>query len=319
MLLRLKKAEVLVKDISKTRNIKEELQLIRSMTGFGRSKYENELREYIVEIKAVNNRYNDVNIKMSRSISYLEEKVKKVITNTISRGKLDVYVGFVNNSDTGKEIKLNVDLAKRYIDELKKLSSETGIIDDINVMEVSKLPDVFSIRTEDEEAEEIIWEELLICLTEGLDNLVKMRETEGEKIKTDMKERLNDISKKITEISKLSSGLVNEYIVKLEKRVNEILKNNPVDESRLAQEIVMYSDKSSVQEELTRLKSHISQFLNLLEEDIAIGKKLDFLVQEINREINTIGSKANNLEITNLVVDIKTEIENIREQIQNIE
>lgn len=293
--------------------------MIRSMTGFGRSKYENDSREYIVEIKSVNNRYNDVNIKMSRAISYLEEKAKKVITNSIVRGKLDVYIGFLNNSDTGKEIKLNVDLAKRYIDELKRLADETKIVNDINVMEVSKLPDVFMIRTEEDGAEEIIWEELSKCLSECLGNLTKMREIEGEKIKKDLEERLATVSSKVTKVSELSSGLVNEYIVKLEKRINELVKNTPVDESRLAQEIVIYSDKSSVEEELTRLKSHISQFLNLLNEDVAIGKKLDFLIQEMNRETNTIGSKANNLEITNLVVDMKTELENIREQIQNIE
>ena len=293
--------------------------MIRSMTGFGRSKYEKNSREYIVEIKAVNNRYNDVNIKMSRAISYLEEKAKQVITNTISRGKLDVYIGFTNNSELGREIKLNVDLAKRYIDELKRLSDETGVVDNIDVMEISRLPDVFCIKTEDQEAEEIIWGEVSNCLKDALTNLIKMRETEGEKIKKDIEERLTGISEKVNKISILSSGLVDEYIVKLEKRINEILKNNPVDETRLAQEIVMYSDKCSIEEELTRLNSHISQFTNLLGESIAIGKKLDFLIQEMNREVNTIGSKSNNLEITNLVVDIKTEMENIREQIQNIE
>jgi len=293
--------------------------MIRSMTGFGRSKYEKDLREYIVEIKAVNNRYNDVNIKMSRAISYLEEKAKQTITNAVSRGKLDVYIGFVNNSDLGREIKLNVDLAKRYVGELKKLSKEAEIIDNIDVMEISKLPDVFSIRTEDEQAEEVIWSEVSACLEEALKNLIKMREIEGEKIEKDVTERLFSISEKVVKVSELSAGLVDEYIVKLEKRINDILKNNTVDEARLAQEVVMYSDKCSIEEELTRLNSHISQFLNLLKEDVAIGKKLDFLIQEMNREVNTIGSKANNLEITNLVVDIKTEMENIREQIQNIE
>ena len=291
--------------------------MIRSMTGFGRSKYEENLREYTVEIKSVNNRYSDINIKMSRAISYLEDKVKKVITNSTTRGKIEVYVGFVNNSERGKKVVLNEELAKLYINELKKISKE-NILDDISIMEISRLPDVLSIRTEEDD-EEKIWQEIEVCLKKAIENFVQMRETEGSKIREDLENRIKNISIKIEEISIISSGLVKEYIVKLEKRINEMLTNSVIDEARLAQEIVIYSDKSSVEEEITRLKSHISQFLNMLNENNAIGKKLDFLVQEMNRETNTIGSKANSIEITNLVIEVKTEIENIREQIQNIE
>ena len=255
---------------------------------------------------------------MPRSISYLEDKVKKVLTNSISRGKVDVFITFINNSEKGKDIKINTEIAEKYVQELRKLAEKTNINSEINVMEISKLPEVLNLRVEEDD-EELIWKELNICLNSAIENFIQMRETEGSKIKEDLEKRINIISEKIKKISDISSGLVEEYIVKLEKRINEILKNSVVDETRLAQEIVIYSDKCSVEEELTRLNSHISQFLKLINETKPIGKKIDFLIQEMNRETNTIGSKANNLEITNLVVDIKTELEDIREQVQNIE
>ena len=292
--------------------------MLRSMTGFGRSKYENEGREYLVEIKSVNNRYSDINIKMSREISFLEEKVKKTIANSISRGKIDVFISFTNNSEKGKNIKINTELAKKYIEQLRKFQKETNVIDNISIIDISKMPEVLKLKVEDED-EELLWKELSACLNNALDNFIKMRETEGEKIKEDLEKRANTVLEKVRLISNISAGLVEEYIVKLEKRINELLKTTVVDETRLAQEIVIYSDKCSVEEELTRINSHISQFFKLMEEKNPVGKKIDFLIQEMNRETNTIGSKANNLEITNLVVEIKTEIENIREQIQNIE
>lgn len=292
--------------------------MIKSMTGFGRSTYENEGREYIVEIKSVNNRFTDINIKMPRNLNYLEEKIRKQILSNISRGKVEVSIQLNNNSDLGKKIKLNTDIAKKYIEELKKLSEETNIIDNINIMDVAKFPDVLNIRI-DEEAEEVIEKELFTALDSAIDSFLDMRQKEGSKIKVDLENRIEVIKQKIEQISSISAGLVDEYVVKLETRIKELLKTDVVDQTRLAQEVVIYSDKCSVEEEITRLKSHISQFLNLLNENIAIGKKLDFLIQEMNRETNTIGSKANNLEITNFVVDIKTELENIREQIQNIE
>ena len=288
------------------------------MTGFGRSTYENEGREYIIEIKSVNNRFTDINIKMPRNLNYLEEKIRKQILSNISRGKVEVSIQLNNNSDLGKKINLNTDIAKKYVEELKKLSEETNIIDNINIMDVARFPDVLNIRI-DEEAEEVIEKELFTALDSAIDSFLDMRQKEGSKIKVDLENRIEVIKQKIEQISSISAGLVDEYVVKLETRIKELLKTDVVDQTRLAQEVVIYSDKCSVEEEITRLKSHISQFLNLLNENIAIGKKLDFLIQEMNRETNTIGSKANNLEITNFVVDIKTELENIREQIQNIE
>ena len=292
--------------------------MIKSMTGFGRSIYENEGREYIIEIKSVNNRYNDISIKMPRSLNYLEERIKKEILNSVSRGKIDLYITFNNNSDLGKDIKINTDIAKKYINELKKLSTQTNIIDNINIIDISKFPDVLNIKV-DETAEEVIEGELLTALSKAIDSFVDMRTREGIKISKDLETRIKVISGKVEQISQVSTGLVEEYIVKLETRIKELLKTDVVDQTRLAQEVVIYSDKCSVEEEITRLRSHISQFLNLIKEEKPVGKKLDFLIQEMNRETNTIGSKANNLEITNLVVDVKTELENIREQVQNIE
>lgn len=291
---------------------------MKSMTGFGRSKYEIDGREYLVEIKSVNNRYSDINIKMPRNISFLEEKVKKTLANSISRGKVDVFINFTNYSEKGKKIKINTELAKKYIEELRNLQKETNIIDNIGIIDISKMPEVLNLKTEDDD-EELLWQELSECLNSAITGFLLMRENEGIKIKEDLEKRIETIKVKIEQINEISTGLVEEYIVKLEKRVNELLKTSVIDEARLAQEIVIYSDKCSVEEELTRLRSHINQFLNLLQEEKPIGKKLDFLIQEMNRETNTIGSKANSLEITNLVVDIKTEIENIREQVQNIE
>lgn len=291
---------------------------MKSMTGFGRYKLEKSNRQYQIEIKSVNNRYSDINIKLPRIMIYLEDKIKKEILKTISRGKIDVFINFSNNSHIGKTIKINTQLAKMYIKELKQLANETNIEDNINIIEISKFPDVFNLNIAEEE-ERVIENEVMICLKKAVNSFIKMRETEGNKIKQDLLKRIKKIVKKIDEIKLTSAGLVEEYIVKLETRIQEMLKNTTIDKSRIAQEVVIYSDKCSIEEEITRLNSHIFQLTNLLNEENPIGKKLDFLVQEINREINTIGSKANNLNTTNLVVDIKTETENIREQIQNIE
>ena len=215
--------------------------MIKSMTGFGRSVYDNEGREYLIEIKSVNNRFSDINIKMPRSLNYLEEKIKKEILNAVSRGKIDVYITFNNNSDLGKSIKINTEIAKKYIDELKKLSKETEIIDNINIMDISKFPDVLNIRVE-ETAEEIIEKELLIALNNSIKSFIDMRQNEGSKIKQDLEKRIEVISEKIKEISNISTGLVEEFLVKLETRLKELLKSDVVDQTRLAQEVVIYSD-----------------------------------------------------------------------------
>ena len=290
--------------------------MIRSMTGYGRGKYEIEGREYTVEIKSVNNRYCDISVKLPRSISYLEEKIKKEVTNSVSRGKIDVFITFYNNSTKGKNIKFNRELAGIYISELKELAKEQEVNCDIQVTEITKFPDVLTI--ENDEDEELIWSELKLPLEEAVKSFVNMKETEGKKIFEDLTARVDDIQNKINIISENSTRLIKEYIVKLENRIKELLDTEKIDENRLAMETVIYADKSSVEEEITRLNSHICQFKELIKQNV-VGKKLDFLIQEMNRETNTIGSKSSSIEITNLVVEMKTQIEDIREQIQNIE
>lgn len=293
--------------------------MIRSMTGYGKGFLNAENREYQVEIKSVNHRYLDINIKMPRTLSYLEEDIKKEISKKIKRGKVDVFITFENNSQEGKNVKINKELAKVYINQLKELANEEEILDNIEVIDIAKFPDILTIKID--ENDEKIKGEIIQATKEATEKIVEMKNVEGEKIAQDLLARIEKIENKIEEISKKSTGLIEEYVVKLEKRIKEILKSEEVDKSRLAQEVVIYADKCSVEEEITRLKSHIYQFKNLLSDNKneTIGKKLDFIIQEMNRETNTIGSKANNLEITNGVIDVKTELEDIREQVQNIE
>lgn len=291
--------------------------MIKSMTGFGRGKYENEGRNYTVDIKSVNHKYTDISVRLPRFLNSEEDKIRKRISSAISRGKVDVLVTFENYSSKGTNIRINKDLAKDYIRELKELAEETDLKFNVDVIDISKFPEILKI--EDEQDEELIGKELMIAVDDALNKFISMREVEGARLIEDIESRIYLIQNKVNEITAYSSTLVTEYMEKLKQRVNELLEPSTVDENRLMQEIVIFSDKSSIEEELTRLKSHISQFLELIKQSSPIGKKIDFLIQEINREVNTIGSKANCLEITNRVIEIKTEVENIREQIQNIE
>ena len=291
--------------------------MIKSMTGYGKSNMSKNLREYQVEIKSVNHRYLDVSIKMPRSLSYLEEEIKKAVSAKLTRGKVDVFITFNNNSLEGRDIKINTEIARMYIKELRDLAESEGIVADIPVTEISKLPDVLTIQNNQDD--ETIKNEILEVTNKAIENLVEMRKVEGEKIAQDLLERIQDIEGKVRKISSLSTGLIEDYVVKLNTRIKELLQDQEIDEVRLAQEVVIYADKCSIEEEVTRLNSHIYQFGELLHSNEAVGKKLDFMIQEMNRETNTIGSKANNLEITNEVINMKTQLENIREQVQNIE
>ena len=291
---------------------------MKSMTGFGRSKLEENSREYIVEIKSVNHKYSDISIKMPRSISCFEENVKKIVSKNISRGKVDVFITFNNYSDEGKDVVINKELAKNYINQLRELAMQTGINQDIKITEITKMPDVLQLKIQDDESD-VIGKELEKCVMQAVENFVNMREVEGERIKQDLSSRIDIVENLVNTVFSLTTGLIEDYVVKLRERIKEILGTDVVDEARLAQEIVIYADKCSIEEELTRLHSHIMQFRNMLESKDSIGKKLDFLVQEMNRETNTIASKSVKLEITNLAIDIKTAMEDIREQIQNIE
>lgn len=291
---------------------------MKSMTGFGRSKISVNQREYELEIKSVNHRYCDISVKLPKNISYLEEKIKKEILEVVSRGKIDVFVNFYDYGIEQKKLVINKELATAYINQLKELAKETDIGIDIQAADICKLPDVTVIQTS-EEGEKKIEEEVTDCLKEAIKSLDNMKIAEGSRIKLDLKQRLDKIEAMVLEISSHSTGLIEEYVVKLKERINKLNMTDVIDDTRIAQETVIYSDKCSIDEELIRLKSHIGQFNSLLEEKIPVGKKLDFIIQEMNRETNTIGSKSVKLEITNLVIEIKTELENIREQIQNIE
>lgn len=293
--------------------------MIRSMTGFGRGSYANTEREYTVEIKAVNHRYADINIRLPYVLSFLEEKIKKKVLENVERGKIDISITFVNNSNLGKKITINQSLAKAYIEELKKIEEENNITNDITVMKIARLPDVLNITQDDNS--DILWEELSNALEEAIANLLEAKEAEGKKLAEDMINRLELINENILNISQYSTGLIDQYVVKLKDRIKEMLQTDIVDEARISQEVVLYADKTSIEEEITRLKSHIVQFKELLQSESIkkAGKRLDFIIQEMNREVNTIGSKSNCLEITNLVIELKTELEDVREQVQNIE
>lgn len=291
--------------------------MIKSMTGFGKYSASFENREYQIEIKSVNHRYLDISIKLPRQLSYLEEIIKKVVNSKLKRGKIDIVFTFENFSEEGRNVRINKDLAKLYIKELRELANEEGISSNIEVTDIAKFPDILNIKTDQDD--DTIKKEAIDVLEKALDQLIEMRSIEGSKIAEDLLKRIEVIEDKVIKISEKSTGLIQEYVVKLEGRIKEILQTDEIDKSRIAQEVVIYADKCSIEEEVTRLKSHVLQFKNLLQVDDAVGKKLDFLVQEMNRETNTIGSKSSCLEITNSVIDIKTELENIREQIQNIE
>ena len=291
--------------------------MIKSMTGYGKSSLSINLREYQVEIKTVNHKYIDTNIRIPRIISYLEDDVRKLIISKLKRGKVDVLITFENFNKDDSEIKINKELAKMYIDSFKDLAQEENLSTNIDVTEITKLPDVVIVKSNIDE--EQIKTELLQVVENAVNNLIEMRQYEGNRISGEILDKISQIEEKNEEIFSLSTGLIHEYVVKLEARIKELLKTEELDKSRLMQEVVIYADKCSVEEEVTRLRSHISQLRELINSEEPTGKKMDFVIQEMNRETNTIGSKANNLEITNRVVDIKTILEDIREQVQNIE
>lgn len=291
--------------------------MIKSMTGYGRGTYENDGRLYTVEIKTINHRYNDVTVKLPRYLSFLEDDVRKYISKTINRGKVEVYISLENMSDKGRNIKIDKVLAGTYINELRNLSEEYGIPNDITIMSLARMSDI--VVVENDSQEELYWLELQEAIKVAVQNIDGTRSVEGERLARDIDLRLNKISEYVELVGKSSEKLLEEYKIKLRNRINELNANDIVDENRIGIEIVLFADKSSICEEVTRLKSHIASFKNMLKTDGPIGKKIDFLIQEMNRETNTIGSKANSIGITNYVIEMKNEIENIREQVQNIE
>ncbi len=292
--------------------------MTRSMTGFGRGEYKSEKQDFLIEIKTVNHRYSDLFLKLPRQLSFLEDKVRETISKSISRGKIDVYVSYDEHGDDSRSVQIDEPLAKAYIKSIETLRDNFNLRDDISVSLVARFPDVLKIeKTEVDEDE--TWQGFKKALDVALESLVKMREVEGEGLKKDMVERASYIKGIVKIIEDYSPQVVRDYKQKLENRLKELLDQQVVDESRIAMEVAIFADRCSINEELVRLNSHIKQFKQTLDMDQPVGRKLDFLVQEMNREINTIGSKANDIEMAKHVVEIKSEIEKIREQVQNIE
>ena len=292
--------------------------MIRSMTGFGRGDCQEDGKEFQVEIKTVNHRYSDGFIKMPRQIGFLEEKVRDMVGKAVSRGKIDVYITYNNFGDDSKYVMFDEALAKTYISAVEALRDKFSLRDDISVSLISKYPDVLKVE-QAEEDEDKLWLMLKAAVENALSSLITMREIEGEGLKTDLLARALYIEKILREISLRAPDVVKEYKLKLETRIKDLLDQQNMDESRLAIEIAIFADRCSIDEEIVRLGSHLSQMREALNIQQPIGRKLDFLIQEMNREINTIGSKANDLAITRNVVEIKSEIEKMREQVQNIE
>lgn len=291
--------------------------MIKSMTGYGRGKSEIDGREYVVEIKTINHRYNDISIKMPRYLSFLEDRVRQYVTKSIFRGKVEIFISVNNISCISKNIVVDKELAGGYVSEMRELIQMYGLKDDISVSSLMRLPDIITNSNIDDE--EAYWNAVKVSLDVALSALLEAKENEGDKLKKDIESRLNVISEYVDIVKEKSAGLLEEYKTKLMNRINELGASSIVDENRIGMEVVLFADKSSICEEVTRLKSHIDSLRKMLDVSGPIGKKIDFLVQEMNRETNTIGSKANSIGITNYVVEMKNEIENIREQVQNIE
>jgi len=288
------------------------------MTGYGRSEWQSADRQYLVEIKSVNHKYTDMTIRMPKAINFLEDNVRRAVAGSISRGKLDISISYQNMKECSNEPLINKGLVRRYIEELSDIARGTNVETTIDITRILQLPDVLMVKPETTDADSI-WSELSACLEDAIENFLLMRQIEGNKIKEDLVKRVEELKTEIAQISNYTTGLLEEYVVKLEERVKEFANVEEVDMARLSQEIVIYADKISIEEELTRLESHTAQMMDILQEEAPIGKKLDFLIQEMNRESNTIGAKSAKLEITNAVIAIKTKLEDIREQIQNIE
>lgn len=292
--------------------------MLKSMTGFGRGMAEDEKRSFLVEMRGVNHRYLDFSIRMPKSLMALEDRVRKEISKVISRGKLDVFITYRNYAKEDVAVTTNHHLARGYVDALNAIRDSFDLKDDISVSLVSRFPDVIFTEEKEENIEEI-WTLLEAAVREASLKMLEMKKVEGTSLKEDMLQKKRVITLLVERIKERDRLVIPLYKERLEKRIEELLEKVPVEESRLALEIAMYTDKASIDEELTRLSSHMEQLESFLEEEDPVGRKLDFLAQEMNREANTMASKSVDIEITNLVLSIKNEIEKIREQMQNIE
>lgn len=295
-------------------------KMIKSMTGFGRSEYSDGKRSVTAEVRSVNHRYCDVSVKMPRRYSFAEEKIKSAVKSILSRGKIDVSITVVNLTEDDVTVKLNTSVAGQYKESLQELKDQFDLEGDISLQLIAGLPDVMKTVPEVED-EDALTEALKIPVTEAVKKLDEMRAVEGEKLKEDLLRRGGTIKEYTGKIKERAPEVVKEHKEKMEERINQLLdKNIEIPEEKLAVEVAVFADKCDITEELVRLDSHMDQMKKILDEGKkAVGKRLDFLVQEMNREANTIGSKANDLDITNYMLSIKSEVEKIREQVQNIE
>ncbi|QEY34028.1 YicC family protein [Caproiciproducens galactitolivorans] len=292
--------------------------MIRSMTGFGRCEKMVNGRNIIVEIKSVNHRYFEFTSRITRGYGFLDDKLKSYLQSKISRGKIDVFVSVETLEDTDAQVLINHSLAAGYVNALRELSERYNLKDDISVNTISRYSDIFTIhKAPDDEA--MIWDAVRMVTDEALQAFIAMRETEGARLKTDVLQRAQTILEIVGKIEQRSPQTVKEYQQKLFQKLREMLGDSNIDEQRILTEAAIFADKVAVSEETVRLRSHFDQFANMLKSDEAVGRKLDFIVQEMNREANTIGSKCVDAQIAHMVVNIKAEIEKIREQIQNIE
>lgn len=292
--------------------------MLKSMTGFGRSEMATEGRKLIVEIKSVNHRYCDISIKMSKKLGYFENGIRGVLKEYIGRGKADVFITYEDETNHAGLVRYHQDLAEGYVKALKKMAADFSLRDDLTVTVLSRYPEVLTLEEESVD-EKALWQDLEKVLREAAVSFVDSRVREGRHLMQDICHKLEHMLELVAHIEQRSPNLVEEYRKRLTAKVAELLGSAKVDEAALATEITVYADKICVDEETVRLKSHIKNMKRVLEEADNVGRKLDFIAQEMNREANTILSKANDIEVSNWAIDLKTEIEKVREQIQNIE
>ncbi|NMB30528.1 MAG: YicC family protein [Clostridiales bacterium] len=292
--------------------------MIRSMTGYGRYQEVIDGRDILVEIRSVNHRFYEFSARVPRAYGYLEGKLKSMLGGEITRGKVEVNVSIFNADGKEALIEANRSIAEGYVNALRNVNKELGLEDDIALSHIMRLQDVFIIQNVVDDEEEI-WDCVRVVAENSLQKFLSMREIEGESLKEDILSRIDTVSGIVAAINERTPDLCKEYKEKLYSKITELLQTTNIDEQRVLTEVAIFAEKTAIDEEIVRLESHVKQFITILESGGAVGRKLDFLVQELNREINTIGSKAHDIDITRMVVEIKSEIEKIREQIQNIE
>lgn len=292
--------------------------MIKSMTGFGRAETVDLKRRISVEMKSVNHRYLDLNIKIPKKMAMFESAVRSVIKEYLSRGKVDVFITYEDYQPDRVTLKYNQELAAEYLNYFKRMETELGIENDIRVSGLARFPEVFSMEEQSADEDEI-WEALVPVLRSALEKMVLTREAEGQHLKEDLIGKLDGLEEKVCLVEERSPRVVAEYRAKLEAKVKELLETSTIDENRIAAEVVIYSDKICNDEETVRLHSHIKGMKQALEKGKDVGRRLDFIAQEMNREANTILSKSNDITVSDIAIDLKTEIEKIREQIQNLE